>query len=158
MQAETFTSKTLVVGALTGTDGKDEDPISELGEFMNLILKRREDSLPKIPYVFPLVFRSFVLKTCIIAIRPSSFRVPQRLTLPESKKQAWFADLANPDIPLHKLGKSVPHGVRGPDLLDALHASIVPIPRAVWFVRVLGCIETVRVQCPDSFISSLAMH
>ena len=75
-----------------------------------------------------------------------SFRVPTRLTLPEAKKQAWFADLANPEIPLYRLGKSVPHGVRGPELLDVLHASNVPIGRAVWFVRVLGCIETVRAS------------
>jgi len=66
-----------------------------------------------------------------------------RVTLNDAKRQAWFADLANPDVPLHKLGKSVPHGAKGHDLLDLLHSNNVAIPRAVWFLRVFGANETV---------------
>src|SRR6267154_2519151 len=76
--------------------------------------------------------------------RPSTFRMPSRVTLNDSKRQAWFADLANPDVPLHKLGKNVPHGAKGHDLLDLLQSNNVAIPRAVWFLRVFGANETVK--------------
>jgi mediator of RNA polymerase II transcription subunit 12, fungi type len=68
--------------------------------------------------------------------------MPSRVTLNDSKRQAWFADLANPDVPLHKLGKNVPHGAKGHDLLDLLQSNNVAIPRAVWFLRVFGANET----------------
>lgn len=76
----------------------------------------------------------------------TSFRMPSRVTLNDTKREAWFADLANPDVPLYKLGKNVPHGAKGHDLLDLLHTKNVAIPRAVWFLRVFGGNETV---CPD---------
>lgn len=62
----------------------------------------------------------------------------------EAKRQTWFTDLANPEIPLYKLGKNIPHGAKGHDLLDLLHTNKVEISRAVWFVRVFGSNETVR--------------
>lgn len=80
--------------------------------------------------------------------RSSTFRMPTRVTLNDSKRQSWLADLANPDVPLYKLGKSVPHGAKGHDLLDLLHSNRVAIPRAVWFLRVLGANETVRSPRP----------
>lgn len=58
----------------------------------------------------------------------------------------WFADLANPDVPLAKLGKSIPHGARNHELLDLLCKNHVAIPRAVWFIRVFGSNETVCIQ------------
>lgn len=76
--------------------------------------------------------------------RQSTFKIPTRVTLNDAKRQAWFADLANPDVPLHKLGKSVPHGAKGHDLLELLYSNNVAIPRAVWFLRVFGANETVR--------------
>jgi mediator of RNA polymerase II transcription subunit 12 len=79
-------------------------------------------------------------------LRSSSFRMPSRVTLNEAKRNSWFADLANPDVPLHKLGKSVPHGAKGHDLLDLLHSYKVTVPRAVWFLRVFGASETVCVN------------
>lgn len=85
--------------------------------------------------------------------RPSTFRMPTRVTLNDSKRQSWLADLANPDVPLYKLGKSVPHGAKGHDLLDLLQTNRVAIPRAVWFLRVLGANETVRL--PITFIHAL---
>lgn len=70
------------------------------------------------------------------------------MTLNDTKRQAWFADLANPDVPLNKLGKSVPHGAKGHDLLDLLHSNNIAIPRAVWFLRVFGANETVSCALP----------
>lgn len=66
------------------------------------------------------------------------------MTLNDAKRNSWFSDLANPEVPLYKLGKSIPHGVRGNDLLDLLHSNNVAVPRAVWFIRVLGGNETVN--------------
>ncbi|KIY53080.1 hypothetical protein FISHEDRAFT_69221 [Fistulina hepatica ATCC 64428] len=66
-------------------------------------------------------------------------------------RQTWFADLANPDVPLAKLGKSVPHSVKGHDLLDLLHSKNVEISRAVWFLRVIGANETVGLRNKASY-------
>lgn len=71
--------------------------------------------------------------------------MPSRVTLNDTKREAYFADLANPEVPLYKLGKSVPHGAKGHELLDLLHSNKVVIPRAVWFLRVFGSNETVCV-------------
>jgi hypothetical protein len=92
--------------------------------------------------------------------RPSSFRLPTRVTLNDAKRQAWFKDLADSTVPLHKLGKSVPHGAKGHDLLDLLHKYDVPIVRAVWFLRVFGAYETVRSQSHencDIYLSSTSI-
>ena len=62
---------------------------------------------------------------------------------------SWFSDLANPDVPLSKLGKNVPHGAKGPDLLELLHNHNVAIPRAVWFLRVFGANESVSRRSAD---------
>jgi mediator of RNA polymerase II transcription subunit 12 len=93
----------------------------------------------------------------MIIARPTAFKIPIRVTLNDAKRQAWFADLANPDVPLHKLGKSVPHGAKGHDLLDLLHSNNVAISRAVWFLRVFGANETVSkiFRNPRDSIGSL---
>ena len=83
----------------------------------------------------------------------STFRIPTRVTLNDAKRQSWFDDLKNPEVPLYKLGKSVPHGAKGGDLLDLLHSNNVEIPRAVWFLRVFGANETVG-HASDSSVSS----
>ncbi|KAI9510086.1 hypothetical protein F5148DRAFT_1182339 [Russula earlei] len=104
---------------------KESDTIAELEDLMNQIFARRADA---------------------VVIPPSTFRIPQRVTPNDAKRQAWFADLANPWVPLHKLGKCVPHGAKGQDLLDLLHANAVAIPRAVWFLRVFGANEVAGLR------------
>ncbi|KAH9945672.1 hypothetical protein B0H21DRAFT_744154 [Amylocystis lapponica] len=103
-----------------------ENGLSELEELMSQIFARRAENVPPIP--------------------PSTFRMPSRVTLNDTKRQAWFADLANPEVPLYKLGKNVPHGAKGHDLLDLLHTNNVAIPRAVWFLRVFGGNETTGLR------------
>ncbi|KAI0248197.1 hypothetical protein BJV78DRAFT_1334324 [Lactifluus subvellereus] len=104
---------------------KESDTVAELEDLMNQIFARRADA---------------------VVIPPSTFRMPQRVTPNDAKRQAWFADLADPSVPLHKLGKSVPHGAKGQDLLDLLHANTVAIPRAVWFLRVFGANEVAGLR------------
>jgi mediator of RNA polymerase II transcription subunit 12 len=104
---------------------------------------------------------------------PMQFRPPQRVTLNEVKLAAYVKELADPDVPLRKLARSVPHGYRGERMLDMLWnggnltlamAAIkaqavqgvgnvnsqprsVTIERAIWFVRVVGSSEVVsRVE------------
>ena len=79
--------------------------------------------------------------------------MPPRVTLNDAKRQAWFADLANPEVPLYKLGKSVPHGAKGHDLLDQLHDNNVAVERAVWLLRVFGANETVSKPLPSVALS-----
>ena len=83
--------------------------------------------------------------------------MPTRVTLNDAKRQAWFADLANPDVPLHKLGKSVPHGAKGHDLLDLLQSNNVEISRAVWFLRVFGANETVKIIRPSQLAVAITI-
>ncbi|KAH9894990.1 hypothetical protein C8Q73DRAFT_745370 [Cubamyces lactineus] len=108
-----------------------EDALTALEDVMNQIFARKAESVPSIP--------------------ASSFRLPSRVTLNDAKRQAWFADLANPDIPLSKLGKNVPHGAKGHDLLDLLHTNNVAIPRAVWFLRVFGANESAGLRNKPSY-------
>ncbi|KAH8828126.1 hypothetical protein DL96DRAFT_1797537 [Flagelloscypha sp. PMI_526] len=77
--------------------------------------------------------------------------MPMRVTLNDVKKQTWFNDLADPSVPLYKLGKNIPHGAKGHDLLDLLHANGVTIPRAVWFLRVSGANETSGLRNKPSY-------
>ncbi|KAG6370976.1 hypothetical protein JVT61DRAFT_10690 [Boletus reticuloceps] len=104
----------------------DHGALVQLENIMGEIFARRAENTPPVP--------------------PWTFKMPSRVTLNDAKRQAWFADLANDDVPLHKFGKSVPHGAKGHDLLDLLQSNDVAIPRAVWFLRVLGANETVGLR------------
>ncbi|KAI5796981.1 hypothetical protein FPQ18DRAFT_255406, partial [Pyronema domesticum] len=72
---------------------------------------------------------------------PSTFKPPPRVTLPDQKREAWLRDLANSTVPLRRLSRTIPHGLKGPALLDQCVAKNIPIARAVWFVRCVGANE-----------------
>ncbi|KAL0072786.1 RNA polymerase II mediator complex subunit [Marasmius tenuissimus] len=118
--AESYSSQSSISENL-----RSQETILKLEELMNEVFSRRAKQVPSVP--------------------PHNFRVPSRVTLNDSKRQAWFDDLANSDVPLSKLGKSVPHGAKA-DLLDHLHTKKVSIPRAVWFLRVFGANETAGLR------------
>ncbi|KAL7269261.1 RNA polymerase II mediator complex subunit [Rhizina undulata] len=71
----------------------------------------------------------------------SSFKPPPRVTLPDQKRESWLRDLANPLVPLRKLSRTIPHGLKGSVLLDQCAAKNIPTPRAVWFARCVGANE-----------------
>ncbi|KAG9310600.1 hypothetical protein JVU11DRAFT_9164 [Chiua virens] len=100
--------------------------LAQLENIMSEVFARRSDNTPAVP--------------------PWTFKMPSRVTLNDAKRQAWFVDLADDNVPLHKLGKSVPHGARGHDLLDLLQSNNVAISRAIWFLRALGENETVGLR------------
>ncbi|KDR75321.1 hypothetical protein GALMADRAFT_249351 [Galerina marginata CBS 339.88] len=124
---ESFSAHAMINESLHSTE-----TLTKLEELMNEVFIRRADRVPPVP--------------------SSTFRIPTRVTLNDAKRQAWFADLANPDVPLYKLGKSVPHGAKGGDLLDLLHSNNVEISRAVWFLRVFGANETAGLRNKPSYV------
>ena len=70
-----------------------------------------------------------------------TFKPPPRVTLTDTKREIWLRDLANPDIPLRRLSRTIPHGIRGKVLLDQCLAKAVPVPRAVWLAKCVGANE-----------------
>lgn len=72
---------------------------------------------------------------------PSTFRPPPRVTLTDIKREAWLRDLANPTVPLRKLSRTIPHGLRGRVLLDHCLDKPIPIARAVWLAKCIGANE-----------------
>ncbi|KAI5806878.1 hypothetical protein EDC01DRAFT_608826 [Geopyxis carbonaria] len=71
----------------------------------------------------------------------STFKPPPRVTLPDSRRESWLRDLANPLVALRRLARTIPHGMKGLPLLEQCAAKNVPVERAVWFVRCVGANE-----------------
>ncbi|PGH09502.1 hypothetical protein GX51_00607 [Blastomyces parvus] len=71
----------------------------------------------------------------------STFRPPPRVTLTDIKREAWLRDLANPAVPLRRLSRTIPHGIRGKVLLDQCLGKSIPICRAIWLAKCVGANE-----------------
>ncbi|KAI5259462.1 hypothetical protein E4T42_00001 [Aureobasidium subglaciale] len=71
----------------------------------------------------------------------STFKPPPRVTLTDTKREAWLKDLANPEVPLRRLSRTIPHGIRGKVLLDHCITKDIPIARAVWLSKCVGANE-----------------
>lgn len=71
----------------------------------------------------------------------STFRPPPRVTLTEAKRKSWIADLADENVPLRRLSRTIPQGVRGAALLEQCLVHNVPTNRAIWFVKCVGANE-----------------
>ncbi|KAK3900842.1 hypothetical protein C8A05DRAFT_16893 [Staphylotrichum tortipilum] len=72
---------------------------------------------------------------------PSTFKPPPRVTLTDTKREAWLRDLANPSISLRRLSRTIPHGIRGKVLLDQCLNKQVPTDRAIWLIKCVGANE-----------------
>lgn len=68
----------------------------------------------------------------------STFKPPPRVTLTDTKREAWLRDLANSAVPLRRLSRTIPHGLRGRALLDQCLGKKVPEERAVWLAQCVG--------------------
>jgi len=71
----------------------------------------------------------------------STFKPPPRVTLTDTKREAWLCDLANSSLPLKRLSRTIPHGLRGRVLLEQCLTKTVPIDRAVWLAKCVGANE-----------------
>ncbi|EGW35667.1 uncharacterized protein SPAPADRAFT_133266 [Spathaspora passalidarum NRRL Y-27907] len=65
----------------------------------------------------------------------NNFRIPPRVTLTATKKEAWLKDLGNSNIPIMKIGEKIPHGIRNKVLIDSVCSRNVPLNRALWFTK-----------------------
>ncbi|KAH3685870.1 hypothetical protein WICPIJ_003159 [Wickerhamomyces pijperi] len=74
-------------------------------------------------------------------IPPSSFKTPSRVTLTDQKRESWLKELANENIPLRKLSRTIPHGIRNKNLIEHCILKNVPINRAIWLVRCVSANE-----------------
>ncbi|KAK0303793.1 RNA polymerase II mediator complex subunit [Friedmanniomyces endolithicus] len=72
---------------------------------------------------------------------PSTFKPPPRVTVTDTKREAWLKDLANPEIPLRKQSRTIPHGIRGKLLMDQCLKKDIPLQRAVWLAKCVGANE-----------------
>lgn len=72
---------------------------------------------------------------------PSTFKPPPRVTLTDTKREAWLRDLANPAISLRRLSRTIPHGIRGRVILEQCMNKQVPTDRAVWLIKCIGANE-----------------
>ncbi|KAK4231450.1 putative mediator of RNA polymerase II transcription [Podospora fimiseda] len=70
-----------------------------------------------------------------------TFRPPPRVTIPDSKREIWLNDLANPATPLRKFSRTIPHGIRNQVLLEQCLNKKIPIDRAVWLTKCVGANE-----------------
>jgi len=85
----------------------------------------------------------------------SQFKLPPRVTVTDTKREGWLKDLAKPEIPLRRLSRTIPHGVRGKNLLDQCLNKNIPLDRAVWLARCVGAQELrafKRKGNPGSFV------
>jgi mediator of RNA polymerase II transcription subunit 12 len=72
---------------------------------------------------------------------PSAFKPPPRVTITDSKREAWLRDLANPAVPLRKQARNIPYGIRGKLLMEQCAAKNIPLARAVWLAKCVGANE-----------------
>ncbi|EPE04523.1 transcription mediator subunit med12 [Ophiostoma piceae UAMH 11346] len=71
----------------------------------------------------------------------SQFKLPPRVTVTDTRRETWLRDLTNPAIPLRKLSRTIPHGLRGKVLLEQCMLKSVPVDRAMWLARCVGAQE-----------------
>ena len=82
----------------------------------------------------------------------STFRLPPRVTMTEAKRRSWLGDLANPNIPLRRLNRTIPQGIRGQGLLEQCQMHTIPLARAIWFAKCVGAneIRTLKRKGPGN--------
>ncbi|KAJ2498723.1 hypothetical protein GGH96_004081 [Coemansia sp. RSA 1972] len=68
-------------------------------------------------------------------------KLPNRTVKSDERRDEWLRALANARVPLSTLVGSVPFGLRGRALLEALQQNHVPVSRALWAVRLTGVHE-----------------
>lgn len=59
----------------------------------------------------------------------------------DTKRETWLKDLANPTTPLRRLSRTIPHGIRGKQLLEQCLGKKIPTARAAWLAKCVGANE-----------------
>lgn len=84
-----------------------------------------------------------------------AFRPPPRVTLTDQKRETWLRDLATESVPLRRLSRTIPHGIRNRALLEQCLAKEIPVHRAVWFAKCVGANELRGLKRKQSVGSEL---
>ena len=87
----------------------------------------------------------------------STYRPPPRVTLTEHKREMWMRKLADSSIPLKKLSKAVPHGLRNKMLLLQCLKHNIPISRAIWLIKCISSNEQRQLRRRASNSTSVSL-
>ncbi|KIW04138.1 uncharacterized protein PV09_04946 [Verruconis gallopava] len=71
----------------------------------------------------------------------STFKPPPRVSLTNTKREAWLSDLANPACALRRFNRTIPYGINGKGLLEQCLAKEIPTARAIWLAKCIGANE-----------------
>ena len=72
---------------------------------------------------------------------PTTFKPPPRVTLTDTKREAWLRDLGDESVPLRRLSRTIPHGIRGRSLLEQCLNKGISVERGVWLAKCVGANE-----------------
>lgn len=114
---EYYSARNLIQETLFSSTQNCSTILKELSQHFTKAYKTRNEVINKISY------------------SSNAFKVPPRVTLTASKKEAWLKDLANQDVPLLAVSVKLPHGIRNKVLVDSMCNYVVPISRAIWFTK-----------------------
>lgn len=114
---EYYSARNLIQETLFSSTQNCSTILMELSQHFTQAYKTRNEVINKISYT------------------SNAFKVPPRVTLTASKKEAWLNDLANQDVPLLTVSAKLPHGIRNKVLVDSMCNYAVPISRAMWFTK-----------------------
>ncbi|KAK5113154.1 hypothetical protein LTR85_010972 [Meristemomyces frigidus] len=122
-----------------GPGGNQSESNSAKPSIWQNLSSKNNMGLQTLSYLFTQVLeKRQVLGKCTA---PSTFRPPPRVTVTDTKREAWLRDLANPDVPLRKQSRTIPHGIRGKLLMDQCLGKDIPLQRAVWLAKCVGANE-----------------
>ncbi len=72
---------------------------------------------------------------------PSNFKPPPRVTVPDHRREAFLKELADPSLPVKRLNRGIPYGIKGKGLMEQCLSKNIPIHRAVWLAKIIGANE-----------------
>lgn len=134
---EYYSARNVVQPALFESNNR-ENILNEMSQHLINAYKERQEVINKIKF------------------ESNNYKLPQRVTLTALKREAWFRDLMNPDIPLDKISGKLPHGVKNKVLVEMLCNRSVPMSRALWFTRCILYHEIISVRKKYHFKQYLA--
>jgi mediator of RNA polymerase II transcription subunit 12 len=114
---EYYSARNMVQATMFSSADNCSAVLNELSQHLANAYKTRNEVINKVKY------------------ESNNFRIPPRVTLTASKKEAWLRDLANPNFPLLKIGEKISHGIRNKVLVDTVASRNVPMNRAIWFTK-----------------------
>ncbi|KAG7664149.1 SRB8 [[Candida] subhashii] len=114
---EYYSARNLIQATIFSSTDNCNNVLRELSQHLVNAYKTRNEVINKIKF------------------ESNNFRIPHRVTLTASKKEAWLKELGNPNVPIQKIGEKIPHGIRNKVLIDSVCSRNVPLNRALWFTK-----------------------